>query len=266
MLFEKIQLTEDNDVYLEAYVSEKVGNFVRDTILVIPGGGYGGVCTDREGEPIAQAFVPFGFNAFVLHYSVGRKRSYPSQLVEASLAIKHIKDNADKYNINKDRIFILGFSAGGHLAGSLGTMWHRKEIYDAIPNMDFGYNKPCGMMLIYPVLNNHKGSFQNLLCKDNLSQADISKVDVVKAVDKNTVPAFIMHTFNDEIVPVSNSLDMAAALNKIGVTFEMHIFPDAPHGVALCNEITKTWDDQRLVNPVMAKWVEFAATWSKTIK
>lgn len=265
MINEKIQLTDDSEVYLETFVSPKVGNFVRDAILVIPGGGYGQVCDDREGEPIALAFLAQGFNAFVLHYSVGRKKPYPAQLIEASLAIKHIKDNAEKYNINPERVFAVGFSAGGHLTASLGTLWHSKEVYDAI-DMPYGYNKPTGMMLIYPVLNNHFGSFQNLLCKDNPTEEEIALVDIVNNVDENTVPAYMMHTSNDPVVNVTNSLDMARKLKAFNKEFELHIYPDGPHGMALANKITEGgWNNPKMVNSAVEKWVEQATYWAKNI-
>lgn len=264
MLYKKIQLTEDEDVFLEAFAADKVGDFVRDGLLVIPGGGYKNVCADREGEPIAQAFMPYGFNAFVLHYTVDRKKPYPAQLIEASLAMKHIKDNAAEYNVNPERVFTVGFSAGGHLAGSLGAMWHRKEIYDAV-NMPYGYNKPKGMMLIYPVLNDHIGSFCNLLCNDNPYKEELEYVDIVANTDDKTVPAFIMHGCNDTTVPVKNSIDMAAAMTALNIPCELHIYPDATHGIALANEITYMgWSGA--INPTVAKWVENAAAWADNIK
>ena len=183
MLYEKIRLDEnDESVYLEAYVADKVGDFVRDAILVIPGGGYHTVCSNREGEPIAMAFMPKGYNAFVLHYSV-RKKPFPCQLVEASKAMKHIRDNAEHYNINPERIFTVGFSAGGHLAASLGTMWHIDEVYSEI-NMPYGYNKPRGMMLIYPVVSPvyHLPSFENLLL-GKVTDEKLAECSIDKNVD-----------------------------------------------------------------------------------
>ena len=266
MLNKKIQLTDDRDVFLETFVTSKVRDFVCDAILVIPGGGYRNVCADREGEPIAHAFLPYGFNAFVLHYTVDRKAGYPAQLIEASLAIKHIRDHAEEYNVNPDRIFVVGFSAGGHLAGSIGTFWHRKEVYDAV-DMPYGYNKPTGMMLIYPVLNEHEGSFQNLLCTDNPTDEAKNYVSIDKNVDDNTVPAFIMHTSNDPVVPIHNSLDLAAALAAKGKEFELHVYPDGPHGIALANEITEGCNKApKPTYQAIAKWVEQAAFWAKNIK
>ncbi len=96
MIYKKISLFPDReDVYLEAFVADPLPHYTRKALLVIPGGAYAGVCSDREGEPIALAFMPYGYNAFVLHYSVARKRAFPEQLIESSAAVKHIRDNAE---------------------------------------------------------------------------------------------------------------------------------------------------------------------------
>ena len=124
MQYFKISLSEEEDgAYLEAFLAEPLPHCVRRAILVIPGGGYHNICSDREGEPIAHAFMPYGYNAFVLHYTVGRKKPYPAQLIEAARAVAHIKDHADEYGIDPDAVFATGFSAGGHLAASLGVLW-----------------------------------------------------------------------------------------------------------------------------------------------
>lgn len=268
MLTERIYLRDnDEKVYLDAYVANAMDGFTRSAVLVLPGGGYGGIA-EREGEPIAEAFRPYGFNAFVLNYSVARRRPYPAQLVEVSLAIKHIKDNADRYGIDKDKVFVVGFSAGGHLAGSIATMWHRKEVYAEAP-MPYGYNKPTGAILCYPVVNGiesaaHIGSFKNLLCTDNPTEEQLKYASVDLAVDENTAPIFMMHTSNDELVNVKNSLLLATALRNAEKQFELHIYPDAPHGVALGNEITEC-GNKKWNNPEIAKWVSQAAAWTKNL-
>ena len=269
MIYKKIQLDKnDENVFLEIYIADPVGDFVRNAILVIPGGGYGSVCSEREGEPIAQAFMPYGYNSFVLHYSVGGKKTFPSQLIEASLAIKHIKDNAKEYNIDPDNVFVTGFSAGGHLAASLGTMWHKKEIYDVI-DMPYGYNKPKGMMLIYPVISadsefGHLPSFYNLLGTLSPEPKQLQMCSIENNADENSSPAYILHTANDQIVNVRNSLALADKLAKHGIKFELHIYPDAPHGVALGNEITKC-GVEKYSNPCIAKWVENAVMWANQL-
>jgi len=266
MLYEKVMLDGEKDSYLEVYIADKIGEYVRDAILVIPGGGYSQICSEREGEPIGMAFMPYGYNAFVLHYSVGEGNVFPKQLIQASKAVKYIKDNAERFNINPDRVFAVGFSAGGHLAGSLGIMWDKKEIYDAV-NMEFGYNKPTGVMLIYPVVNasSHKSSIQNLLGKEEPSEADIKLTALDVNVNENSAPAYIMHTVTDRLVSVRGSLLLAEAYHAAGVSFELHIYPDAPHGIALGNEIT-AGKTQKFNNPAIAKWIENAAIWAKTCK
>ena len=269
MLFKRIPLDpEHEDVFLDVYVADRNKHIDRKAILVIPGGGYGCVCSDREGEPIALAFIPYGYNAFVLSYSVARKKTFPGQLIEASLAMKHIRDHAEEYGIDPDQIFATGFSAGGHLCASLGLLWHKKEIYDAI-DMPFGYNRPTGIMPVYPVISanpeyRHMGSFKNLLGTDEPTEAQLNEVSLEKCVDENSVPLFLMHTSNDQLVPVRNSLALAWAYSAAGKPFELHVYPDAPHGVALGNELTANGKEV-FINPEIAKWVGQAAAWAEHI-
>lgn len=266
MLYKKIPLdNKNNEVYLEIFVADKIDGFTRDALLVIPGGGYSMVCSDREGEPIALEFMSHGFNTFVLHYSVESDKVFPTQLIEASKAIKHIKDHAEEYGINPDRVFSCGFSAGGHLCGALGTMWHKKEIYEAI-DMPFGYNKPAGVMLIYPVISPkyHDFSFRNLMNDQTSPIEDFNLLGIENNVDERSCPTFIMHTSNDEIVNIKNSLCLANAFADKNLKFELHIYPDAPHGVALANKITKT-GCEKYDNPSIAKWVENAVFWANNI-
>lgn len=269
MLYKKIPLDDNNpDIYLEVFAADKVGSFVRNAILVIPGGGYGEVCSNREGEPIALAFMPHGYNAFVLHYTVDRSKPFPAQLIEASKAMKHIKDHAEEYNINPGKIFVTGFSAGGHLAASLGTMWHMNDIYNEI-DMPFGYNKPAGMILVYPVIsgiqNYHLGSFQNLFATDNPTPENMKQASIELNVSEKSVPLFIVHTSNDEAVDVRNSLRLAEAYREHNMTFEMHIFPDAPHGIALANPITSEGFSEKYNDSHMAKWINEACEWAERI-
>lgn len=265
MRYEKVRFDDtDQDAFLETYVADPIEGFVRNAVLVIPGGGYGIVCADREGEPIAQAFMPYGYNAFVLHYSVGKK-PFPAHLVQASKAMQHIKDNAELYNIDPDRVFVVGFSAGAHLAASLGTMWHKEENYSET-NMPYGYNKPAGMMLIYPVISAkyHTMSFENLLMEKPAAEDKLQMCSIENWVSDQSAPAYILHTANDEIVDVRNSLTLANALATKGIKFEMHIYPDAPHGVALGNEITQC-GVEKWCNPSIAKWVPNAVEWAKNV-
>ena len=264
MIFKKVVFApeEGTDVWLDAYVADPVPGYIRKAMLVIPGGGYGSVCSDREGEPIAHAFLARGYNAFVLHYTVGRKKPYPAQLRQASLAAAHIKRSAAEYGIDPDSIFAVGFSAGGHLAGCLGTMWKR------VPELD-GDNRVKGVILVYPVVSgiepySEMGSIRNLLCSDNPDEEQRRMVSLELAADSDSSPAFFVHTSNDQAVDVRNSLVLAQAYRANGIQFEMRIYPDAPHGVALGNEITRC-GNEKWNNPTIARWVDDAAAWAEKL-
>ena len=262
MKLERIML-DDEGAYIDAYIADQTAEFTRKAILVIPGGGYGKVCADREGEPIAHAFIPYGYNAFVLNYYVEKEKPFPIQLIQATKAIKYIKDNAEELGIDPDELYVVGFSAGGHLAACTGILWKLSELYKAV-DMPYGYNKPRGVMLIYPVINGHKGSFRNLLCAEEPEEAMLDKVCVDRHVDADSVPAFIMHTSNDQVVDVRDSLSLAMAYKAAGLQFEMPIYPDAPHGVALGNKITSNKNPKH-ENSAIAEWIRMAAVWAENL-
>ena len=263
MRVERYRLDDDGG-YVDAYIADPIPDFTRKAILVIPGGGYANVCSDREGEPIAHAFMPYGYNAFVLHYYTGKEKPFPIQLIQATKAIKLIKDKAKDFGIYSEEIYTVGFSAGGHLAASTGILWKHPAIYEAV-DMQYGYNKPKGVMLIYPVICDHMGSFKNLLANKEPTREMIDTVSVDKHVDKDSSPAFIMHTSNDEIVDVRNSLTLGAAYREAELQFELHVYPDAPHGVALSNKVTSRHRENR-ENTAIAEWVRMAAFWADNLK
>lgn len=271
MKFQRIYLEENKEIYMDAYIADPIPNLIRKAVLVIPGGGYGCVCMTREGEPIAMAFMPYGYNAFVLHYSHADNddRVFPTQLIQASKAIKYIKDHAQEYLVDPEQVFAVGFSAGGHLAGSLGIMWHKQEIYDEL-DMPYGYNKPTGVMLIYPVVTGveefgHFSSFTNLLGEEKPCMEKLEMCSLEKNVDSRACPAFILHTADDQLVNVQNSLVLAQAYANADMKFELHVYPKGSHGVALGNKITKcSVDDWE--NPAIAKWIENAVMWADSIE
>ncbi len=237
MLCDKIYLKcDDNSVFLKTYVTEEYGKPApRDCILILPGGGYN-FCALHEDEPVAKSFMYRGFNCFTLYYTVGERASLEVTLKDVSLAIAHIKRNAEEYNIDPDRIFVLGFSAGGHLAASIGTLWHRDIA--AFEGMKHGENKPAGMIVCYGACTlgeySHELSRKFVYGKDSLSDEEIAALSPDKNVDENTVPAFIWHTANDEVVDVRNSLLMADALISGGIPSELHIYPFGWHGLSVC--------------------------------
>lgn len=261
MIFEKIMLRDDNpDVYLETYCFNR-GRTPCDALLVIPGGGYEFV-SDREGEPIVQGFSAHDFNCFVLHYSIKENAKYPNPLVDVALAMKHIKANAERYHINPDRVFAVGFSAGGHLCGMLGNLWHRPEISE-LAGCPSEVIRPNAVLLTYPVMIAgefaHQGSIRNVSgqCEDLLDT-----VSLERQVSEKSVPAFFMHTASDTCVPVENTLMTAEAYSRHKIPFEIHIYPYGGHGIALATSATSEgrtpMEDQEV-----AKWIHQAVAFCR---
>jgi acetyl esterase/lipase len=220
---------------LQTYILD--GAKKRNTVLVCPGGGYG-FTSEREAEAIALQFNSAGFHAFVLYYSVA-PRKHPQPLLDLSRAMCILRENSLEWKINSDKIAVCGFSAGGHLTASLGVHWDKD--YLNIPGVEIGINKPNALILSYPVITSgefaHQGSFNNLLGED----ADNSLFEVMsleKQVSEITPPTFLWHTFSDNSVPVENSLLFAQGLRKNNIPFELHIYPEGPHGLSLATEET----------------------------
>ena len=239
-----------------------------DALLICPGGAYFNVCDGHEGENIALAFAARGFRTFVLHYSVKEEARFPTPLVEASLAMAHIKRNAAEYGVDPERVFVMGFSAGGHLAGALGTLWH-KDYARENTDVAFGENRPAGMVLCYPVLayfpESNMGTFLRVFGTDTPTEAQVNEFSLEKQVDaEHTVPAFLWHTMDDKAVHVENTLRMLTALRKCGVTAEAHLFPHGPHGIATADK-TIAGEDESLIDAHVATWVDMAASFLKTL-
>lgn len=269
MRYKKIELIPGRaEVYLEFFGNEDTSG-ICDAMLVIPGGGYGCVCADREGYPIALAYMAHGLNTFVLHYSVGDDIREPvDPLWQAAIAMAHIRDNADSYNVDAERVFVVGFSAGGHLAGSLAILWDMPELTARLER-DTTIARPTGAILCYPVISAfefaHRGSFDNLLRDLATCDEALERFSLERHVSSSSSPSFIMHTFDDELVPVENALLLAQAYARAKTPCEMHIYPHAPHGIALANRVT--WcGNPDLDNPAIAKWVENSIMWMRSVR
>lgn len=225
---------------------------LRPAVLVCPGGGYA-FCSPREAEPIAIQYNAAGFHAFVLNYSVFPNR-YPMALEEASKAVSIIRENAAEWRVDPDKIAVIGFSAGGHLAGALGVFWNTEPIECG------GKNKPNAVILAYPVITSgvfaHRGSFENL-CGENSEL--IEKMSLEKQVSEDTPPMFLWHTFEDQSVPVENSLMMAAALRKKNIPFELHIYPKGQHGLSTVRKDVGILEKD--VSKGSGDWVKQSVNW-----
>ena len=220
----------------------------RPAILVFPGGGYL-YCSPREGEPIALSYAARGFHAFVLRYSVARDAAGFAPLKEASWAIGYIRENADAWNIDPEKIVVCGFSAGGHLALSSGLL---------------GENKPNAMILGYPATccpNIPGADFMLKLLegREDVTDADAKKYDLPSFVTKAAPPMFVAATAEDVLTSFC-TMPLANAYNKLGLKFELHIFQYGPHGYALANEVTSD-GSSRTIDPAFAQWQELSVQW-----
>ena len=236
----------------------------RPAIIVFPGGGYTHL-SPREAEPIAKKFFAAGFQAFILYYSIGEKARFPRPLEEASMAISYVRAHAEQYHVDPARVFVVGFSAGGHLAASIGTLFDRPEA--AFPGMEPGSNRPTGMILSYAVtcVDTEKiaRSFTQTLGGD-VTKEELLRWSPADHVTEQTPPAYIWHTANDKTVPILHSLIMAQRLAEKKIPFELHVFPDGPHGLALANAQTAGGKPD-FIRPDAAQWIDEAIDWAKRV-
>ncbi|KOP38358.1 MULTISPECIES: alpha/beta hydrolase [unclassified Flavobacterium] len=215
-------------------------------VIILPGGGYQHLAIDKEGTKVAQWFNSLGIPAFVLKYRLPSdlimKNKNVGPLQDAQEAIRYVRQNAAKWNIDPNKIGILGFSAGGHLAATLSTHYDDK-VYESAFKVSA---RPDFSLLIYPVISmqndiTHKGSQINLL-GNNPSQDLIDSFSNEKKVTTQTPPAFLIHATDDTVVLPENSIDYYLALKKNGVTAELHLYEKGGHGFGLgVNDTSKYW-------------------------
>ena len=230
-------------------------------IIICPGGAYIDHA-DRENEPVALYFLSKGFQVFVLKYSV-HPIHYPMQLLEIAASVDYIRTNARDFLIDENKIFTIGFSAGGHLAAMSGILW-KEDIIKEYINTNLMNAKPNGVILCYPVVSGRICSerinaFDYLLGKENINQYD--ELSLENRVDKDSVPAFIWHTFTDVTVPVQSAIVLAEAYNKAGVKFELHIFSDGVHGLALANDVCASDKCPQYYNEQVEEWKILLDNW-----
>lgn len=224
-------------------------------IIICPGGAYTHKAK-HEGAPVAEWLNTLGISAFVLDYRVF-PYTYPVPLLDVQRAIRFVRYNSREFNIDPNKIGILGFSAGGHLAASACVHFDmgKTDSDDIIDDIDKTSCKPDMSILCYPVITfgkyAHVGSRTNLL-GDNASQELIDYMSVEKQIKENTPETFIWHTATDSSVPFQNSLLYAEGLKGKNIPFELHIFPEGRHGLGLAGEI-----------PYVSRWTKLCEEWLK---
>lgn len=257
----------DKAATLTAYIQDNIpaqAGRVRPAVVICPGGGYH-MCSEREGEPVALAFAARGFQAFILDYTVidsgdaaQGSALLPFALRDLAQAVALVRDRAEEFSVDADRIVLAGFSAGGHLCA----------VYSAVSrdwSFALGIGKTCGaievsaQILGYPVIDFSCGwpgddLYEQALCRDHADFACAQRL-----VDKDTPRTFIWHTADDGFVSVRNTLRYVEALEREGVDFDCHIFHHGRHGLSLATD--QTGADEEHVDAHVARWVDMAIEW-----
>lgn len=296
MKTEVIKLYDNReDVTLTTYIlhnsPEIHTDLKRPAVLVCPGGAYLS-CSDREAEPVALAFATMGYQTFVLRYSVmggdgfelmakGVKpepnpdKNYPAPMREIGMAMALIKEHADEWFVDKDRVAICGFSAGAHNCAMYSTYWDKPVIVDYV-GKDKELLRPAACILGYCLsdyvfmeknaadaspmdIEFFKFSNSAFLGTENFTPELLEEVSPALHVSDQTPPTYLWATAADNLVPVQHSLRYAHALADNKIPFELHIFEEGAHGLALSTQVTADSQTQKL--PDAAKWVPLCDAW-----
>ena len=228
-------------------------------MLVFPGGGYR-FLSDREQEPVALRFVEEGFESFVLIYSI--ETPHPAPLIEAAMAAAYIRENAEKYYVRKDKLCTVGFSAGGHLAATLATMYGSEPVKNALKEKA-ALARPDANISSYAVISTKKGIGHDD-CSAVISGGDRKLTELLSLEDrvtKDSVPSFIWHTVADDCVPVENSLVLAMAYQRAGVPYELHLFEAGRHGMSVLNDRVMELPTPKLC---AQEWMPLSVNWLRS--
>jgi acetyl esterase/lipase len=228
-------------------------NLSGTSVIVAPGGGYEMLADNHEGRQVANWFNAMGVTAFVLKYRLGPRYHHPIELGDAQRAIRLVRSRAKEFEVSPDRIGMMGFSAGGHLASTAATHFDSGNP-GAADSVDYASSRPDFVILGYPVITfegpyAHGGSRKNLL-GDNPDPKLVQELSNELQVTPQTPPTFLFTTSEDTVVPPENSVNFYLALHKAGVPVEMHVFEKGPHGVGL-----------DLGDPTLSEWPVLLANW-----
>ena len=222
---------------------------IRPAVIICPGGAYQWR-SPREKDPVALEFLSMGYQAFILEYTCGEKASGFRPLRQLAEAVKTVRNRAEEWHIDPQKIAVLGFSAGGHLAASLGTFWND-------PELDLGKDsRPDAMILCYPVISTkefaHEESVRWVTGNDPAMK---EKMHLPAHVTSDFPPTFMWHGGEDASVPVENTLAMLNALQRNHISYECHLFPEGKHGLSICSEETGSYE------PYNSRWMDMSIQW-----
>ncbi|MDU6340454.1 MAG: alpha/beta hydrolase [Clostridium sp.] len=278
MINERININDTAyfDTYLLKNSKEYNVDKKRPLVIVCPGGGYG-FTSDREAEPIALKFNSVGLHSVVLWYTT--QDLHPNipehAIVELAKTIKSVREHAEEWYVDPDKIIVCGFSAGGHLAANMSVHWHDKWLADLAEATNEEIKVNCSI-LGYPATSlgkmtpNTEAFASRIIDKpqthnlrffgtEDPSDEQIVRANTVNYISKNTPPSFIWHTFEDVLVDVSHSVEFARKMAEIKVPFELHIFEKGEHGLALCDRTTARKASHH--NSHVIKWFDLCMEW-----
>ena len=244
--------------WLHSYEGSEIAKRIRPAVVICPGGAYRMV-SEREAEPVAKLFFAAGYHTFILNYSVLEKAKDFQPLCQLAAAVADIRKNAEEWSVDCEKIAVCGFSAGGHLAASLGTLFNEEKFLKVFGRTD--NIRPDAMILGYPVITSdeytHVESLENVSGSKKGSDAYFW-FGLDQHVDAHTPPTFMWHTAEDATVPVENSLKMSAALSAAGIPFELHVLPKGAHGMSVC---TKEVGENTKTSIYNARWTKWCIEW-----
>lgn len=235
MTQQTLVLDEKRNVTLTCYLQPVGGKFDyvrrRPALLILPGGAYQ-YCSDREADPVAFAYLKAGYQVFILRYSVAGNGAWPAPLMDYDQAMGMIRSRANEWNVYPDKVAVLGFSAGGHLAAAAATM---------------GMQRPDAALLGYAVTGN------------DVKACNPTAPDCCGMVDEKTCPCFVFAARDDDVVPVMNSIRFLEALTEKGIAYESHIYSQGGHGFSTAEECVQ--NPQTPKSSRVRNWVEDSIGW-----
>ena len=264
MRYEKFDVRcegSQDDAALYVYILDRAEEILvksRPMIVICPGGAYLGT-SDREAEIVAMQFLAMGYHAAVLRYSV-KPAVFPAANLELGKSMVLIREHAQDWGVENDKIVVTGFSAGGHMAASYCMFWNQGFIAQKL-GVSPALLRPSGMVLGYPVITSgeyaHHDSIKNLLGAEYEEKKE--QMSLEKCVNQDVPRSFIWHTYEDDLVPVQNSILLVDALVKAKIPTEFHMFAKGGHGLSLANRMTQNqWFG---VEPTCQPWVELLHNW-----
>lgn len=264
LIFQQIEGIDGTQAELRGYLLDNFecidADRRRPAVLILPGGAYR-FTVEREGEPVAVRMLSYGYQAFVLHYSVAPS-VYPTSTLQVAEAVRRIRASAEDWHIDPDAIVVAGFSAGGHAAALFAESWDSS----LMDEHGFARNdvRPNGLLLGYPVITAgeyaHRHSIDNILGPERADDPIwLDRMSLEHHVTPSVPPTFLWTTATDTAVPAMNSLLFAQALAAAGMNYELHIFPEGKHGSALATGESAACDDN--VVPCAQVWPRLFEAW-----